>query len=121
MKYDTVLVDRGLSLSGGQRQRLALARALVHRPKVLLLDEATSALDSITESQVQNALAGIRCTRIVIAHRLSTIRNADLVVVMDAGRVVEMGRHEELLQRGGVYSRLITAQVEQKEPLSQAS
>jgi ATP-binding cassette subfamily B protein len=123
MKYDTVMVDRGLSLSGGQRQRLALARALVHRPAVLLLDEATSALDSITEGQVQNALAGLRCTRIVIAHRLSTIRNADLVVVMDAGRVVEMGRHEELLQRGGAYSRLILAQVEQqerKEPLSQA-
>jgi ABC-type multidrug transport system fused ATPase/permease subunit len=120
MKYDTVMVDRGLSLSGGQRQRLALARALVHRPAVLLLDEATSALDSITESQVQNALASLRCTRIVIAHRLSTIRNADLVVVMDAGRVVEMGRHEELLQRGGAYARLIMAQVEQKEPLSQA-
>ena len=116
MKYDTVLVDRGLSLSGGQRQRLALARALVHRPAVLLLDEATSALDAITESQVQTALAGIRCTRIVIAHRLSTIRNADLVVVMDNGSVVEMGQHEELLQRGGVYARLINAQVEQKQP-----
>jgi ATP-binding cassette subfamily B protein len=116
MKYDTVLVDRGLSLSGGQRQRLALARALVHRPAVLLLDEATSALDAVTESQVQKALAGIQCTRIVIAHRLSTIRNADLVVVMDAGSVVEMGQHEELLQRGGAYARLINAQVEQKEP-----
>jgi ABC-type bacteriocin/lantibiotic exporter with double-glycine peptidase domain len=116
MKYDTVLVDRGLSLSGGQRQRLALARALVHRPAVLLLDEATSALDAITESQVQKALAGIKCTRIVIAHRLSTIRNADLVVVMEAGSVVEMGQHEELLQRGGAYARLINAQVEQKEP-----
>ena len=116
MKYDTVLVDRGLSLSGGQRQRLALARALVHRPAVLLLDEATSALDAVTESQVQEALAGIQCTRVVIAHRLSTIRNADLVVVMDGGSVVEMGRHDELLQRGGAYARLINAQVEQKEP-----
>ncbi|RKG95925.1 peptidase domain-containing ABC transporter [Corallococcus carmarthensis] len=120
MKYETMMVDRGLSLSGGQRQRLALARALVHLPKVLLLDEATSALDAITEGQVQKALAGIRCTRIVIAHRLSTIRNADLVVVMDAGRMVEQGRHEELLQRGGVYAQLIAAQVEQQEPLSQA-
>lgn len=112
MNYDTLLVDRGLSLSGGQRQRLALARALAHRPAVLLLDEATSALDAITESQVQRALAELRCTRIVIAHRLSTIRSADLIVVMDAGRVVEMGSHEQLLARGGVYSRLILAQVE---------
>ncbi|WP_434390710.1 peptidase domain-containing ABC transporter [Melittangium boletus] len=121
MQYDTLLVDRGLALSGGQRQRLALARALVHRPAVLLLDEATSALDAITEGQVQQALAELRCTRIVIAHRLSTIRRADLIVVMDAGRLVEMGRHEELLTRGGPYAQLVRAQVEQTEPLSQAS
>ncbi|MBM7116772.1 peptidase domain-containing ABC transporter [Archangium primigenium] len=121
MQYDTLLVDRGLALSGGQRQRLALARALVHRPAVLLLDEATSALDAITEGQVQQALAELRCTRIVIAHRLSTIRRADLIVVMDAGRLVEMGRHEELLARGGPYAQLVRAQVEQTEPLSQAS
>ncbi|AKF82289.1 ABC-type bacteriocin/lantibiotic exporter, contains an N-terminal double-glycine peptidase domain [Myxococcus fulvus] len=120
MQYDTLLVDRGLSLSGGQRQRLALARALVHRPAVLLLDEATSALDAITESQVQQALAGLQCTRIVIAHRLSTVRNADLIVVMDGGRVAELGRHEELLAKGGVYARLIRAQMESAEPLAKA-
>ncbi|HEX8822199.1 MAG TPA: ATP-binding cassette domain-containing protein, partial [Archangium sp.] len=121
MQYDTLLVDRGLSLSGGQRQRLALARSLVHRPAVLLLDEATSALDAITESQVQKALASLKCTRIVIAHRLSTIRSADIIVVMDAGQVVEMGRHEELLKSGGPYARLVGAQMEQQqEPIARA-
>jgi ABC-type bacteriocin/lantibiotic exporter with double-glycine peptidase domain len=120
MQYDTLLVDRGLSLSGGQRQRLALARALVHQPAVLLLDEATSALDAITERRVQEALASLRCTRIVIAHRLSTIRSADLIVVMDAGSVVETGRHEELLARGGPYAQLVMAQMEQKPPAAKA-
>jgi ABC-type multidrug transport system fused ATPase/permease subunit len=112
MGYDTPLVDRGASLSGGQRQRLALARALVHNPAVLLLDEATSSLDAITESQVQQALASLKCTRIVIAHRLSTVVDADLILVMDEGQLVEAGCHEELLLRRGSYARLVRAQIE---------
>ncbi|RKH54327.1 peptidase domain-containing ABC transporter [Corallococcus llansteffanensis] len=120
MQYNTLLLDRGLSLSGGQRQRLALARALVHRPSVLLLDEATSALDAITEGLVQRALSSLRCTRVVIAHRLSTIRSADLIIVMDEGKLVEQGTHEELLGRGGIYSRLVHAQMEENAPQARA-
>ena len=112
MGYDTLLLDGGASLSGGQRQRVALARALLRRPAILLLDEATSALDAVTERVVQDQLATLTCTRIVIAHRLSTIRDADLILVMDEGRVVEQGTHAQLLARAGAYARLIGGQVE---------
>ena len=115
MGYDTILADGGASLSGGQRQRLALARALVHRPAILLLDEATSALDTKTERAIQRELEGLRTTRIVIAHRLSTIRDADLILVMDQGRLVEQGRHDELLALGGVYAGLVAAQMEKEK------
>jgi ATP-binding cassette, subfamily B, bacterial len=105
--YDTPLLDRGASLSGGQRQRIALARALIRRPAVLLLDEATSALDGITERGVQRELADLRCTRVVIAHRISTVRDADLILVMDGGRIIEQGDHGQLLSRDGAYARLV--------------
>lgn len=110
MAYETMLTDRGLSLSGGQRQRLALARALANDPVLLILDEATSHLDAVTEELVNKSLSSLRCTRIVIAHRLSTIRDADLIVVLDDGRIVESGRHEALLGLGGTYCALIAAQ-----------
>jgi ATP-binding cassette subfamily B protein len=110
MGYETQLHDGGASVSGGQRQRIALARALVHRPSILLLDEATSELDTVTEQKIYTNLDAISSTTIVIAHRLSTIRNADLILVMDEGRIVETGTHGQLLSRQGVYAALVRAQ-----------
>ena len=115
MGYETLLADGGASLSGGQRQRVAIARALVHRPAVLVFDEATSALDGETEARVIENLGRLSCTRIILAHRLSTIVNADLILVMSQGEVVESGTHAELLARNGHYRRLFAAQLHAAE------
>jgi len=113
--YDTVVGDRGVRLSGGERQRIAIARAMIRRPQILVLDEATSALDNISERVVQKAIDKVSesCTTLVVAHRLSTIRNADAIYVLDGGRVVESGTHDQLLNKKGKYWELYSRQEEE--------
>jgi subfamily B ATP-binding cassette protein MsbA len=110
--YDTVVSEQGASLSGGQRQRLAIARALLRNPSILILDEATSQVDGESEEQISRAVTSIsrQCTVITVAHRLSTMLAADRIIVMDGGRVVDSGRHGELLARCSTYQRLVTSQ-----------
>ena len=125
--YDTVVGERGLKLSGGEKQRVAIARAILKRPRILIFDEATSALDSRTEQAIQGSLdaAASGRTALVIAHRLSTVMHADEILVLDAGHIVERGRHAELLAQGGRYAQMWAAQQEERKiersPASAAS
>jgi ABC-type bacteriocin/lantibiotic exporter with double-glycine peptidase domain len=106
----TMISEGASTMSGGQRQRILLARALVKKPRIVFLDEATSALDNISQAVVTESLARLAATRVVIAHRLSTIRHADRIVVLDAGRIVEEGRYDDLMARKGLFHRLSSRQ-----------
>ncbi len=110
MGMNTMISEGSGGISGGQRQRLMIARAIAPKPKILIFDEATSALDNITQRQVSDALARLKCTRLVIAHRLSTIRQCDRILVLDAGKIVEDGTYDELVAKGGVFAELVERQ-----------
>ena len=110
MAMHTAISEGSSTLSGGQRQRILIARALAGRPKVLFLDEATSALDNESQALVSQSLLKLKATRVVIAHRLSTIAEADQIIVLDAGRVVQQGRYEELMEEDGPFAELARRQ-----------
>jgi ABC-type bacteriocin/lantibiotic exporter with double-glycine peptidase domain len=107
----TTVSDGDSTLSGGQRQRVLIARAIVHEPRILIFDEATSALDNVTQAVVQESLSSLKCTRLVIAHRLNTIRQADLILVLDQGKLVEQGTFDQLALKAGVFAEMLRRQV----------
>jgi ATP-binding cassette subfamily B protein len=109
--------ERGITLSGGQKQRAAIARAVVTDPRILILDDALSAVDTYTEEEILSRLRGVMKTRtsIIISHRISTVRDADQIVVLDDGRLVEKGKHEELIKLGGLYAELYKKQLLEEE------
>jgi ATP-binding cassette, subfamily B, multidrug efflux pump len=115
--YDTVVGERGITLSGGQKQRTALARAIMLDPRILVLDDALSAVDTYTEEEILGRLRGVmrQRTSIIVSHRISTVRDADQIFVLDRGRVVERGRHEDLVRAGGIYGEMFKKQLLEEE------
>ena len=115
--YDTLVGERGITLSGGQKQRTALARAVATDPRILILDDALSAVDTYTEEEILKRLRGVmrQRTSIIVSHRVSTVRDADQIVVLDAGRIVERGRHDDLIALGGAYAELHRKQLLEEE------
>ncbi|MBQ7203254.1 MAG: NHLP bacteriocin export ABC transporter permease/ATPase subunit [Eubacterium sp.] len=110
MGMHTIISEGGGGISGGQRQRIMIARAIAPKPRILMFDEATSALDNITQKHISDSLENLKCTRIVIAHRLSTIKNCDRIIVLDKGKIVEDGKYEELIEKGGLFAELVERQ-----------
>ena len=115
--YETMVGERGITLSGGQKQRTAIARAVIIDPRILILDDALSAVDTYTEEEILSRLRGVMSQRtaIIISHRISTVRDADQIIVLEAGRLVERGRHDELIARGGHYAELYKKQLLEEE------
>jgi ATP-binding cassette subfamily B protein len=109
-QYETVVGERGVGLSGGQKQRISIARALAKKAPILILDDSTSALDMETEHEIQKALSQVDSTKIIIAHRISAVRNADEIIILEEGKIVERGTHETLLQEKGYYYKTYNAQ-----------
>ena len=122
LQYDTFIGERGVKLSGGQQQRLAIARAILKRPEILILDEATSNLDTESEQLIQAAMEGLLAgrTTFIIAHRLSTVHRADLILVMEDGRVVERGKHDDLMAARGSYYEMVQRQAQSRGPIEEA-
>lgn len=110
MKMGTVISEGQGGISGGQKQRIMIARAIVHKPKILIFDEATSALDNKTQKNITESINRLNCTRIVIAHRLSTIKNADRILMLEGGKIIEQGGYQELIDKKGRFAELVERQ-----------